>query len=181
MPLCSDSWFFAFCCFPKTFSWVFGNIPFFLDWKKMHICGESLQLSFWKMEKDFFVTCHGLSFSRRLLSKGFQAVQEKECIIYDIFVSGSGFFWAGKIPSLCAQDGTYPHQWMSSVFWREERKFFPSECCQIASWTHVAKESSWAISINRKYILTLHPNSFLPAPLCSAWMNVADSYSVAGC
>ena len=181
MPLSSNSWFFAFCCFPKTFSWVFGIIPFFLDWKKMHICGESLQLSFWKMEKDFFVTCHGLSFSRRLLSKGFQAVQETECIIYDIFVAGSGFFWAGKIPSLCAQDGTYPHQWMSSVFWREERKFFPSECCQIASWTHVAKESSWAISINRKYILTLHPNSFLPAPLCSAWMNVADSYSVAGC
>ena len=48
------------------------------------------------MEKDFFVTCHGLSFSRRLLSKGFQAIQEKECIIYDIFVAGSGFFWAGK-------------------------------------------------------------------------------------
>ena len=50
------------------------------------------------MEKDFFVTCHGLSFSRGLLSKGFQAVQEKECIIYDIFFAGSGFFWAGKIP-----------------------------------------------------------------------------------
>ena len=47
------------------------------------------------MEKDFFVTCHGLSFSRGLLSKGFQAVQEKECIIYDIFVAGSGFFVAG--------------------------------------------------------------------------------------
>ena len=44
------------------------------------------------MEKDFFVTCHGLSFSRRFLSKGFQAVQEKECIIYDIFVAGSGYF-----------------------------------------------------------------------------------------
>ena len=153
---------------------VWKHTFFFLDWKKMHICGESLQLSFWKMEKDFFVTCHGLSFSRRLLSKGFQAVQEKECIIYDIFVAGSGFFWLGKIPM----------QWMSSVFWREERKKFPSECCQIASWTHVAKESSWAISINRKYIFTLDPNSFLPAPLCSAWMNVVahpDSYSVAGC
>ena len=64
-------------------------------------------------------------------------------------------------------------------FWRKERNSFPLESCQIASWTHVAKESSWVISINRKYIFTLDP--FLATPLCNAWMNAADSYSVTGC
>ena len=73
--------------------------------------------------------------------------------------------------------GWEKYQWTSSVFWREERKKFPSECCQIASWTHVAKESSWAISINRKYILTLDPNFFASSSLqcvdercCSSWL-----------
>ena len=63
-------------------------------------------------------------------------------------------------------------------FLERRKKNFPSECCQIASWTHVAKESCWAISINRKYILTLDPNSFFASSslqcvderCCSSWL-----------
>ena len=76
------------------------------------------------MEKDFFVTCHGLSFSRGLLSKGFQAVQEKECIIYDIFVAGSGFFvaWSGvkKKPSYAPRMA--PITMYELCFFLEKRK-----------------------------------------------------------
>ena len=137
-PLVHIVYFLLFAVSLKT-SYRWYHTFFFLDWKKMHICGESLQLSFWKMEKDFFVTCHGLSFSRGLLSKGFQAVQEKECIIYDIFVAGSGFFWARKYTLFMRSGWRLPTPMDELCFLeRRKKKFsirelpdcFMNTCCQ---------------------------------------------------
>ena len=177
MPLSSDSWFFAFCCFPYTFSWVFGIIPFFSWLEKDAYMWREFTAELLKNGKRFLRHLSRSFFLQEAPFKRLSGRTRKR--MYHIWYICCGiwiFFGLGKIPSLCAQDGTYPHQWMSFFFWREERNSFPSESCQIASWTHVAKESSWAISINRKYILTLDPNFFCSSlqcvdeRCCSSWL-----------
>ena len=112
---------------------------FFLDWKKMHIYVErvySWASEKWKKISSSLVTVF-LS-PEGSFQKAFRPYKKKNVSYMIYLLQELDFFGLGKIPSLCAQDGTYPHQWMSSVFWREERKIFPSElpdcfmntCCQ---------------------------------------------------